>query len=184
MAEHVCPVWVGFLLVNPVRKLFQNPKKILGPYVKEGMKVLDIGCAMGFFSLPLATMVGSGGKVICVDLQSKMIEKLEKRAEKSRLSDKIEARVCSANSLGLEDLREKIDFTVAFAVVHEVPDRMNFFSEVFATLKPGGRLFVAEPHGRVSENDFETTVSIAKRTGFKMIERPQIKCSRAAMLGK
>jgi 2-polyprenyl-3-methyl-5-hydroxy-6-metoxy-1,4-benzoquinol methylase len=184
MAEHVCPVWVGYLLTNPLRKLFQNPTKILGPYISEGMKVLDIGCAMGFFSLPLARMVGSGGKVICVDLQAKMIETLEKRAKKAGMSDIIKARVCPDDSLGLADLNEKIDFAVAFAVVHEVPDRVSFFSEVHATLKPGGRLFVAEPHGHVSENDFETTVSIGKRVGFRMIQRPEIRRSRAVLLGK
>ena len=69
MAKRVCPVWIGYLLASPIRKLFQNPKKILYHYVKEGMMVLDIGCAMGFFSLPLSEMVGSKGKVICVDVQ-------------------------------------------------------------------------------------------------------------------
>ena len=49
MAEHVCPVWVGYLLASPVRKLFDNPEKVLAPYVKEGMTVLDVGSAMGFF---------------------------------------------------------------------------------------------------------------------------------------
>jgi 2-polyprenyl-3-methyl-5-hydroxy-6-metoxy-1,4-benzoquinol methylase len=58
MAQRVCPIWVGYLLASPVRKLYQNPKKILGAYVREGMKILDIGCAMGFFSLPLAEMTG------------------------------------------------------------------------------------------------------------------------------
>ena len=80
MAEHVCPVWVGYLLASPLRKIFQNPDKILSAYVKEGMKVLDIGCAMGFFSLPMARMVGSGGKVICVDIQPNMLSSLKKRA--------------------------------------------------------------------------------------------------------
>ena len=67
MAERVCPVWVGYFLTSPIRKLFQNPQKILSPYVENGMKVLDIGC--GFFSLPLAQMVGSKGKAISVDVQ-------------------------------------------------------------------------------------------------------------------
>ncbi|MBU1207873.1 MAG: hypothetical protein KKH04_13245 [Proteobacteria bacterium] len=55
MAEHVCPVWVGYLLASPLRKLFQNPKKILEPYVQKDMKVLDVGPGMGFFTLPLST---------------------------------------------------------------------------------------------------------------------------------
>jgi len=73
MAERTCPVWVGYLLASPVRKLFENPKKILGEYIKEGMTVLDLGCAMGFFSIPAARMVGPNGKIICVDVQEKMI---------------------------------------------------------------------------------------------------------------
>jgi ubiquinone/menaquinone biosynthesis C-methylase UbiE len=184
MAEHVCPIWVGYLLISPVRKLFQNPEKILGPYVNEGMKVLDIGSAMGFFSLPLAGMVGSGGKVICVDVQAKMIESLERRAKKAGLSDQIETRVCPADSLGVHDLQEQIDFAIASAVVHEVPEAARFFSEVYATLKPGGRLLVVEPQGRVSEGDFEANVSIAERAGFRMIDRPQIRRSRVILLGK
>lgn len=184
MAERVCPVWVGYLLASPVRKLFQNPKKILRPYVREGMKVLDIGCAMGFFSLPLAEMVGCDGMVICVDVQAKMIASLEKRARKAGVSDNIDARVCLSGSLGLEDLNEQIDFAVASAVVHEVPDAARFFSEVYATIKPTGRFFVAEPRGHVSKDEFNETISAAERAGYRIVEHPQIRRSRAVLLGK
>lgn len=184
MAERVCPVWVGYLLVSPVRKLMQNPEKILGPHVMEGMKVLDIGCAMGFFSLPLARMVGSDGKVICVDVQEKMIESLKKRSEKAGLSDRIETRICDHNSLGLEDLKEKIDFVFASAVVHEVPDGPDFFSETYDVIKPSGRFLVIEPKGHVSEKDFETTVSVAEQNGFRVINSPRIARSRVVMLEK
>ena len=145
MAERVCPVWVGYLLACPVRKLFQNPKKILAPYVKDGMKVLDIGCAMGFFSLPLAQMIGSNGTVICVDVQEKMIKSLEKRAQKAGLANRIETRICHHNSLCLDDLKGKIDFVFASAVVHEVPDASSFFSQTYEAIKPTGRFLVVEP---------------------------------------
>jgi ubiquinone/menaquinone biosynthesis C-methylase UbiE len=184
MAEKVCPVWVGYLLASPVRKLYQNPKKILGPYVREGMKVLDIGCAMGFFSLPLAEMVGCNGRVICVDIQEKMIRSLEKRAQKAGLSDRIETRLCKNNSLGLDDFKEEIDFALASAVVHEVSDASGFFSEIHKTIKPTGIFLVVEPKGHVSKKDFETTVSIAEQNGFEVIDSPQIGRSRIVLLGK
>ena len=184
MAEKVCPVWVGYLLASPVRKLYQNPKKILGPYVKEGMKILDIGCAMGFFSLPLAEMVGCNGRVICVDIQEKMIRSLEKRAQKAGLSDRIETRLCENNSLGLDDFKEEIDFALASAVVHEVSDASGFFSEIQKTIKPTGIFLVVEPKGHVSKKDFETTVSIAEQNGFEVIDSPQIGRSRIVLLGK
>jgi len=184
MAEKVCPVWVGYLLASPVRKLFQNPQKMLSPYVKEGMKVMDIGCAMGFFSLPLAKMVGSNGKVICVDVQKKMIEALEKRAQKAKMSDRIETRICRHNSLDLNDLKEKIDFVLAAAVIHEVPDASAFFSEIYETIKKHGKFLVVEPKGHVSEKDFEISVSLAEQNGFEVIDSPQISRSRVVLLGK
>ena len=184
MAHRVCPVWIGYLLSSPIRKLFQNPKKILSPYIKEDMKVLDVGCAMGFFSLPLAQMVGSDGKVICVDVQDDMIKSLEKRARKAGLLNRIETRICRDDSLGLDDLKEEIDFAYVFAVVHEVHDTSRFFSEIYETLKPTGRLLVAEPKGHVSKKDFEITISAAVQNGFKVIDSPNIAQSRVVLLEK
>jgi ubiquinone/menaquinone biosynthesis C-methylase UbiE len=182
--EHVCPVWVGYILASPVRKWFQNPKKLLSPYIEEGMTALDAGCAMGFFSLPMARMVGPNGKVICVDLQEEMIAALEKRARKAGLAERIETRLCDQNSLGLNDLKEVIDFALASAVVHEVPDASEFFSEISAAMKPGGRLLVAEPNGHVEEEDFEVTISAAEQHDFRAIDRPQARRSRVVLLEK
>src|SRR5437867_3779272 len=77
-SHSVCPWWIGYILASPVRKLMHNPHTILAPYVNKGMTVLDFGSAMGFFSIPLAQMVGPAGKVICVDMQEKMLERLKK----------------------------------------------------------------------------------------------------------
>jgi ubiquinone/menaquinone biosynthesis C-methylase UbiE len=184
MVKRVCPVWVGYLLASPVRKLFQNPERILGSYVEEGMKVVDIGCAMGFFSLPLARMVGSNGKVICVDVQEKMIRSLEKRARKAGLSSRVETRTCHPDSLCVDDLKEQIDFALASAVVHEVPDASRFFSEAYKVMKPTGRLLIVEPKGHVSKNAFDRTVSVAEQSGFRVKKNPQIPRSRSILLGK
>ncbi len=182
MADHVCPFWVGYLLASPVRKLLQSPQRILGPYVTEGMNVMDIGCAMGFFSLPLARLVGTTGKVYCVDLQERMIQSLERRAKKAGLADRIETRVCAQDSLRLDDLVGQIDFALAFAVFHEVPDRSKALSEIHAALKPSGKLLAAEPRKRVSEGDFKELIAIAEKVGYSAVERAKIKSSHAVVL--
>lgn len=184
MAERLCPVWVGYFLASPIRKLFHNPKKILSQYVKDGMKVLDIGCAMGFFSLPMAQMAGSNGKVICVDVQEKMFISLEKRSHKAGLRERIETRLCNNNSLCLDDLKNQIDFALAFAIVHEVPDAANFFSEVYESMKHSGKFLVAEPKGHCSNNNFALTISFAEQKGFKVISQPKICGTRAILFEK
>jgi ubiquinone/menaquinone biosynthesis C-methylase UbiE len=184
VAKRVCPFWVGYLLINPLRKLFENPDTLLRPYITSGMTVLDIGSGMGFFSLPIARMVGAEGKVICVDVQEKMLKSLEKRSRKAGLSDRIETRICHQSSLGLDDLDEEIDFALAFAVVHEVPNVTRFFDEICNTLKPTGKLLLAEPKGHVSEKDFNRTISVAQQNRFKIIDNPSVPRNRTILLKK
>jgi len=184
MAERVCPVWIGYLLASPLRKLLCDPRKILGPYVKTGMTALDVGSAMGFFSLPMAELVGPDGRVICVDLQEKMIKSLERRASKAGLAERVQTRVCSQNSLGLDDLRGRVDFALAFAMVHEVPDAATLFSEIHGALKPGGAALVAEPKGHVTAARFEASVSAGVQSGFEIVEKPIIRLSHAVLLSR
>ena len=180
----MCPFWVGYLLASPIRKLWHNPEKILGPYVGKGMKVADIGCAMGFFSLALAKMVGQNGKVLCIDVQEKMIKTLEKRARKLDLFGRIETIICSKGSLCLENLDGGIDFALAIAVVHEVEKPSVLFSEIYRALKPDGRLLIAEPSNHVSDGNFEDSIHTAQRYGFEVVQRPRIRCTRAVLLQK
>ena len=166
MANRVCPCWVGYFLLNPLRKLMENPDRILGRFVSEGMIVLEPGCGMGYFTLPLARMVGAGGRVVAVEIQSKMLSVLGRRARKAGLSDRIDLRQIGADGLCVDDLSGQVDFAAALHVVHEVPEQASFFTEVFNALKPGGRLLVVEPKGHVSQDEFEQTLAAAEKTGF------------------
>jgi predicted methyltransferase len=69
MPREVFPWWAGYLLLFPARRLLQDPRKILAPYVSEGMTVLEPGPAMGFFTLELARLVGPAGRVIADEIR-------------------------------------------------------------------------------------------------------------------
>lgn len=177
-AHRVCPYWMGYFLINPFRRFRQNPDKILRPYVKEGMTVLEIGPGMGFFSLTLAGLVGKNGKLICVDVQEKMLDALRKRALKAGVEQQIQTRLADSQSLNTSDLKDQIDCAVAFFVVHEVPDVPGLFKQIHAVLKPGAKLLIAEPKGHVSKKDFEAYVTIAVQTGFQRHENFTVAGSR------
>jgi 2-polyprenyl-3-methyl-5-hydroxy-6-metoxy-1,4-benzoquinol methylase len=181
-AHRVCPWWFGYFLASPIRKLRYNPRTLLAPYVKEGMTVLDFGSAMGFFSIPLAQMVGPAGKVICMDMQEKMLARLKKRAQKAGVSAQIDARLCTQGLPGLEPLAGTIDFALLFAVVHEVPARAALFAGVASALKPRANLLLAEPKGHVSAEEFARTLAIAKQQGFIEVATPHISRTFAVLL--
>lgn len=184
MAEHVCPVWAGYFLANRLRKLLQNPYKILRPYVSPGMKTLDVGSAMGFFSLPMAEMVGPSGKVVCVDVQPGMLRALQNRAARAGLSDRIETHLSTPESIGLQGGDNRFDFALAFTVLHEVPSRLTFLREIQQALKPGASFLLTEPIKHVSPEQFARTVSEAQAEGFIVVDHPSIRLSYAVVLRK
>jgi len=184
MSHRVCPWWLGYFLLNPFRRRSQNPNKILAPYVHEGMTVLEPGPGMGFFTLDLLRMVGSSGRVIAVDVQPKMLAKLKRRVAKPGLLDRLDARLAPSGSMGITDLRGSVDFTLAFAVVHEFPDATRFFAEVAAASKPGAGMLLAEPNGHVKTADFEAELRAADKAGFQVVDRPTIRRSQAVLLRK
>jgi len=184
MAEHVCPYWVGYLLLNPLRKLLENPDKILGPFVQEGITVLEPGCGMGYFTLPLARMVGPKGRIVAVEIQQKMLSALERRARKEGVLDRIDLRQIEPKGLGVEDLSGEVDFAAALHVVHEVPDQSSFFTEIRKALKSGGKLLIVEPKGHVSQTQFEQTIAIAEKSGLKSEVLSHKVGGRGALLNK
>jgi 2-polyprenyl-3-methyl-5-hydroxy-6-metoxy-1,4-benzoquinol methylase len=185
MAEHVCPWWLGYLLASPIRRwLTQSPEEMLGPFVREGSVVLEPGPGMGFFTLPLARMVGSTGRVVAVDIQPKMLAELQRRAARNGVANRIDARLVDREQMRLNDLKGAVDFCLAFAVVHELPSASSFFNEVALALKPGGLMFLAEPSGHVKAARFQEELDAAHIAGLGVVSRPTVSRNQAAVLQK
>jgi 2-polyprenyl-3-methyl-5-hydroxy-6-metoxy-1,4-benzoquinol methylase len=179
--DHVCPWWLAYTFDNPLRRLIHNPEKIVGPYLEEGMTAIDIGCGMGYFSLGMARLVGAKGRVISVDLQQKMIDKLKNRAEHTGIADRISVHLCKQDTLGVS---EEVDFVLTFWMVHEVPTVKLFFEQIHSILHASGKWLLTEPKLHTSLSDFDKTLSTATEMGFLATERPVINISYAAVLEK
>lgn len=180
----VCPWWLGYLLTCPARRFFEDPSKILNPYVRPGMTVLEPGPGMGFFTMALAQYVGETGRVVAVDIQPKMLAALERRAVKAGLRRRVETRLVRPGSMEIPDLAGKVDFALVFAVVHEMPNDQSFFAELSASLKAGGTALLVEPAGHVKTGKFEQELTAAGAAGLVAIDRPQLRRNHAALLRK
>lgn len=177
--RHTCPWWLCFTFDNPLRRRLQDPDLILRDLVQPGQTALDIGCGMGYFSVPLARLVGQHGKVICVDMQAQMLEAARRTAEKAGLDRVMRFRQCTEDSLGLTDTA---DFALAFWMVHEVRDQHRFLGEIKDTLAAGGTLLIAEPKLHVSRAGFNQTVAVALERGFVIAAEPGVPMSMAVLL--
>ncbi len=178
--NRVCPVECAGSLDSRFRRWLQNPRRILAPYVGEGMRVLDIGCGPGFFSLEMARMVGTSGKVISADLQEGMLQKLRAKVRGTGLEGRITPVLCDRSSINVPG---PVDFILAFYVVHEVPDRKSLFTQLRSILVDNGQCLLVEPKlFHVSRQEFETTLRTAEQGGFRVLEGPRLGFSWSAIL--
>ncbi len=174
----VCPWWLLPTFDNPLRRLVHNPYRILGDLVRPGQTVVDLGCGMGYCSIPLAQLVGAQGKVICVDVQQQMLDGLRRRAARAGVLAQVTLQRCEPTEIGLA---ESADFVLAFWMLHEVPDQSAFLTEVKTHLKASGRFLLVEPVGHVSGTAFRLSVAAAEQAGLAPVGRPRVIASRSVL---
>jgi ubiquinone/menaquinone biosynthesis C-methylase UbiE len=178
-SERVCPVERAGHLDSWWRRWLQNPQRILGPYVGEGMTALDVGCGPGFFSLELARLVGDSGRVIASDLQQGMLDKVREKIAGTPFEQRITLHRCEEDRIGLD---ERVDFILAFYMVHELPDQDRFYRETAALLNEGGRLLVVEPPFHVSKKKFAASLQRAREAGLSSGPGPRVRLAKTALL--
>jgi ubiquinone/menaquinone biosynthesis C-methylase UbiE len=180
-STRVCPVERAGSLDTKLRRWFQNPRKILSPFVTEGMTAVDLGCGPGFFTIDMALLAGSSGRVIAVDLQKGMLDKLREKIAGTEIEERITLHKCRQESIGLD---EKVDFLLAFYLIHEVPEKEGLFRDISSLLKPDGTVLIVEPPFHVSEAAFKKTLGSAEKAGLRLTGRPKIFLQKTAVMGK
>ena len=141
---------------------------------------MDIGCGPGFFTLPIAQLVGENGRVIAADLQEGMLHKLHQKIKGTELEGRICLHKCEKDKIGIN---EKVDFILAFYMVHEIPKQYNFFRELKSVLNPNGLIVIVEPKlFHVSKKAFENMLLKADSAGLKPVEYPHLTFSWAVIL--
>ncbi|MCU0848462.1 MAG: class I SAM-dependent methyltransferase [Spirochaetes bacterium] len=177
--NRVCPAEHAGALDLNIRRLFHDPGKMLKPYIREGMTVLDLGCGPGFFTMEMARLAGKSGKVTAADLQEDMLKILRKKIDGAGLADTVRLHKCGSDGTGLS---VENDFILVFYMLHEVPDQEAFLREIRTLLKRDGKALIVEPKFHVSKNDFVKVKDMIRRTGFEIIEEPGVFFSRAVVI--
>lgn len=124
---------------------FIEPEEIVQRLdVQAGMKVADFGSGSGYFSIPLARLVGDDGKVYALDIQKDVLETVKSRAKTENLLniETVWANLELPRGSKLDD--GKVDLVIISNILFQAEDKGAVVKESARILKPGGSLVVFE----------------------------------------
>jgi ubiquinone/menaquinone biosynthesis C-methylase UbiE len=163
------PEFAANIIDNPLRRKFQPPcETAIRHGIEEGMRVLEIGPGNGTYTIGAAHRVGPAGEVVAIDIEPKMIERVQKRIQIEGIKN-IESRVADVYDLPFEDA--SFDLTYMIAVINEIPNIPKALAEFHRVLKPTGTLVFSEIF---TDPDYPLAKSLTKKVqeeGFQLKQK-------------
>jgi ubiquinone/menaquinone biosynthesis C-methylase UbiE len=160
------PQFLANLIDNPLRRRIQPPAEMPGRHgLGPGMVVLEVGPGNGRYTIETARQVGPGGRVVAVDIEPKMIERLRQRALAEGVTN-VEARVANVYTLPFDD--GTFDAAEMITVIGEIPEPARALAEFHRVLRPGGTVAFSEV---LLDPDYPlagTLVRLAGQAGFRL----------------
>ncbi len=127
------------MLVDPERRARWNPLLLLPlAGLQEAQSALDLGCGPGFWTLPMAEIVGKNGQVIALDASPEMLRSLAAQSPPAHV------RLVQGELPVISLPDASVDFIWAAMVFHEVTPAALLAREARRVLRPGHRLALLE----------------------------------------
>jgi ubiquinone/menaquinone biosynthesis C-methylase UbiE len=163
-------------LEDPERLKWIPPEEVMariGPV--SGMTIADVGTGTGYFALPFASAVGIEGKILAVDFQKEMLEKLRLKLSGSGAPQNIVLVEGEAGRTTLPG--NSCDLVFMANLWHELDDEAGVLGEVQRLIRPGGRLAILDWRGDVGSPPgppvahrvpLETLLRVLSRHGWRV----------------
>jgi ubiquinone/menaquinone biosynthesis C-methylase UbiE len=143
--------------------------------LKPGDTVCDLGCGNGFYTVKIAKLVGERGRVIGVDIQREMLEFLKDKASDEKIGN-IEPVLGTVVDPKLPP--GSVDLVLLVDVYHEFDHPEQMLSAIRKSLKPSGRVALAEFRAEDAKVPIKPLHKMSKTqimkefppNGFKLVE--------------
>ena len=130
------------IMDNFIRRLVSPPKKKLSRFIRAGIIAADVGCGPGYFTIPMAELIGSSGHIYAVDSDRKAIDSLQAKLTARGLQNIIEAHAASAADMRFVP-NGSVDFVFANGTLCCMTDHRGAVEEIRRILKPAGLVYLS-----------------------------------------
>ncbi len=138
--------------------------------LKPGEIVADIGAGSGVISLRMAEQLLPDGKVLAVDVQDEMLERLKANCEKFGVTN-VEPVKSTQTSTGLNP--GSIDMAIMVDVYHEFEFPYEMMTDISQAVKPGGRVILVEYRKEDPTVRIKEVHKMSQTQAKKEVEQPE-----------
>jgi ubiquinone/menaquinone biosynthesis C-methylase UbiE len=162
------PEFLADAIDNPLRRRIQPPAEMPRRHgITPGMTVLEVGPGNGRYTVETARAVGRTGRVVAVDIEPRIIERVRRRAKAEGMTN-VEAKTADVYDLPFPG--GTFDAVCMIAVIGEIPDAQRALTEFHRVLKPGGTLAFSE---LVTDPDYPLAQTLTRKAGALGFVRKQ-----------
>ena len=126
---------------NPLRRKINDPVRALkAAGIRPGIKVLEVGCGTGFFTIPASHLVGNEGRVHALDIHPLAIKEVSNKIQKVGLEN---VSLTKANAVNTELASNSFDLILLFGVIPSPTLPLSqLLPEMYRLLKENGTMAV------------------------------------------
>jgi len=154
---------------------FLNPQKVLDQLeIRNGWRIGHFGCGHGYFTIPMASLVGQEGRIWAIDILQDALDEVRSKAEAGNFKN-IETIRGNLELVGGSKLKsDSCDMTLLANILFESQKKEDIVKEASRVLKAGGELVIidwANGAGLTSDSGWrisgEQAQALAESQNFK-----------------
>ena len=164
------------VLDDPERDSWQKPEEVVRALgLKPGATIADVGAGTGYFTVRFARPVGPKGRVLAVDIDPKLLERVRQRSADVKLEN-VETVLAAADDPHLR--AGSVDVIFICDVIHHIENRPAYYKLLGRALKPGGRLAIVDFHKRPMPVGPSIEMKIAREELIREVEGSGFRLAR------
>jgi len=139
------PVSFPALFDAILQTMFVDPAKCLQRFgLEPGLRVADLGCGAGFYTLAVAREVGDKGRVYAVDIRTDMLEQIRTHAEREHLDnvEVVQGELEDTNGTHLAD--DSVHASIIANTLFQLESPKQCIAEAARITEDNGRVLIVE----------------------------------------
>lgn len=162
------------------RKMLPPEETLINAGLTKNDIFIDIGCGIGYFSIPASIITGPKGKVFALDTSSEMLEELNRRINVNKITN-IEPILSDSYNFHLN--QDTGTFALMSNVLHEVDDKVIFLKETNKILKTQGKLCIIEWQKKETEKGPPVKDRLSELQVNELLEQTNFKLLNSYSIG-